>query len=84
MDNPNFIQKILFSDESRFTNLGLFNRNNLRNWAIDNPRLIRESRYQERFGFNVWLGLLEPTSHTPQIFVTSNYLPTLYPIKFII
>ncbi|KAJ8936647.1 hypothetical protein NQ318_019486 [Aromia moschata] len=45
-------------DESIFRNLGLFNRNNLRYWAIDNPRVIRESKYQERFGFNVWLGLL--------------------------
>ncbi|KAJ8948007.1 hypothetical protein NQ318_011896 [Aromia moschata] len=68
MDNPNFVRNILFSDKSRFTNLGLFNRNNLRYYAIDNPRLIRKSRYQERFGFNVWLGLLGNRIIGPIIF----------------
>ncbi|KAJ8962205.1 hypothetical protein NQ318_018174 [Aromia moschata] len=68
MDNPNFVRNILFSDESRFTNLGLFNHNNLRYWAIDNPTIIRESRYQERFGFNVWLGLLGTRIIGPIIF----------------
>lgn len=48
----------MWSDESRFTNLGLFNQNNTRYWAVENPRLIREGAFQERFGVNVWLGVI--------------------------
>lgn len=56
--NNNFNKLILFSDESRFTNLGMFNRNNLRYWATENHHLFREGGFQERFGINVWLGVL--------------------------
>lgn len=67
LDN-NFHQQILFSDESRFTNLGLFNRNNTRYWAQENPRNMRESAYQERFSFNVWLGVIGRRIIGPIIF----------------
>lgn len=49
---------ILFSDESRFTNLGMFNRNNTRYWSTENNHLFREGAFQERFGINVWLGVI--------------------------
>lgn len=67
LDN-NFHRRILFSDESRFTNLGLFNRNNTRYWAQENPRIVREGAYQERFGFNVWLGVIDTRIVGPIIF----------------
>lgn len=57
-NNNNFNRLILFSDESRFTNLGMFNRNNTRYWATENQHLFREGAFQERFGVNVWLGVL--------------------------
>lgn len=50
--------KILFSDESRFTNNGLFNRNNTRYWSRENLHLLRVGNHQERFGVNVWLGIV--------------------------
>lgn len=56
--NREFHHQILFSDESRFTNLGMFNRQNTRYWARENQRLVREGAFQERFGVNVWLGVL--------------------------
>lgn len=56
--HPLLKSQILFSDESRFTNLGMFNRNNTRYWATENHHLVREGRFQERFGINVWLGVL--------------------------
>lgn len=56
--NNNFSRMILFSDESRFTNLGMFNRNNVRYWARENEHRYREGAFQERFGVNVWLGVL--------------------------
>ncbi|KAJ8935004.1 hypothetical protein NQ318_012656 [Aromia moschata] len=48
----------LFSDESRFTNLGMFNKNNSRYWAREYPHLFRQGAFQERFGINVWMGVI--------------------------
>lgn len=80
-NNTNFPFKILWSDESRFTNNGLFNRNNFHHWASENPHLKRESRHQVRFGFNVWCGILGRRLIGPIIFdnsLTSNtYLQLL-------
>jgi len=56
--NRVFHHEILFSDESRFTNLGMFNRQNTRYWSKENQRLVREGAFQERFGVNVWLGVI--------------------------
>ncbi|KAJ8950854.1 hypothetical protein NQ318_011150 [Aromia moschata] len=58
---PNLSRFILFSDESRFTNLGMFNRNNSRYWSRENPHLFRQGAFQERFGVNVWMGSLAST-----------------------
>ncbi|KAJ8941278.1 hypothetical protein NQ318_016943 [Aromia moschata] len=55
---PNLSRFILFSDESRFTNLGMFNKNNSRYWARENPHLFRQGAFQERFGVNVWMGVI--------------------------
>ena len=55
--NPNFIYNIIWSDECKFTNCGLFNRNNEHVWATENPRINRQVRPQIRFGVNVWAGL---------------------------
>lgn len=56
--NPNFINFILFSDESRFTNNGMFNKQNTRYWATQNQHAMREGNFQERFGVNVWAGIV--------------------------
>ncbi|KAJ8937509.1 hypothetical protein NQ318_015975 [Aromia moschata] len=55
---PNLSRFILSSDESRFTNLGMFNKNNSRYWARENPHLYRQGAFQERFGVNVWMGVI--------------------------
>lgn len=53
-----FINSILFSDESRFTNNGMFNRQNTRYWAKENQHEMRQGNFQERFGVNVWAGVV--------------------------
>ena len=68
---------ILFSDESRFTNLGMFNRNNVRYWATENQHHFREGAFQERFGVNVWLGVLG-TSIVGPIFFDQPLTADLY------
>lgn len=66
--NNDFLGMILFSDESRFTNLGLFNRQNTKYWSQENQNLLREGNFQVRFGFNVWLGIIGSRIIGPIIF----------------
>lgn len=68
LDDNSFPFKILYSDESRFTNLGVFNRNNKRYWAQENLHLMEEGNFQERFGFNCWIGILGDRILGPIIF----------------
>jgi len=56
--NPNFPLNVCWSDETRFTNNGIFNKHNEHYWALENPHIIRQTRFQEKFGFNVWCGIL--------------------------
>lgn len=58
LEDNTFPYNILYTDESRFTNLGHFNRNNKRYWSQDNLHLMQEGNFQERFGFNCWVGIL--------------------------
>lgn len=57
-EDHNFVKFILFSDESRFTNNGMFNRQNTRYWAQENRHLMRQGNFQERFAVNVWAGIV--------------------------
>ncbi|KAG5888819.1 hypothetical protein JTB14_016021 [Gonioctena quinquepunctata] len=36
----------------------MLNRNNTRFWAQENPRLLSEAKFQEKCGFNVWVGII--------------------------
>ena len=67
-NNREFPYKRLSSDESRITNNGIFNRNNTRYWAMENPRLLRQGNFQERFGFNVRMGIIDTRLVGPIIF----------------
>lgn len=58
-EEPNFARKILWSDESTFTNSGMFNRKNKHYYATENPHLMMETRPQVRFSINVWCGLFD-------------------------
>lgn len=54
----NFANKILWTDECRFTNQGMFNRHNEHYWANVNPNITRPVRNQHQFSVNVWAGIL--------------------------
>lgn len=66
--NPNFLRNVIFTDECKFTNMGIFNRHNEHIWSIENPREHQERRPQIRFGVNVWVGLLDDTIIGPYIY----------------
>lgn len=52
-----FPKKIIWTDESTITNNGIFNRRNTHYWSRENPRPLKFSRHQYRFGFNMWAGI---------------------------
>ena len=58
LQNPNFSELVLFSNEAAFTRSGLFNLNNNYKWQLNNPHIVREHAYQQRYSINVWAGIL--------------------------
>lgn len=56
--NPNFINKIMFSDESTFCLNGNVNRHNIRYWSKENPQWIQEQHTQFPQKINVWAGII--------------------------
>lgn len=56
-DNNLFLNDILWSDESTFSDNGIFNRNVHYYWSDQNPRNIRVTNFQIRFSVNVWCGM---------------------------
>lgn len=67
-EDINFARKIIWTDESNFSNLGFFNRKNEHIWSIENPKQNVQVRNQNRFGFNVWIGLLDDRLLGPLIY----------------
>lgn len=58
-EDPDFPSKILWTDETLFSNSGVFNRKNKHYYVVENPLLVQEVRPQIRFSINVWCGLLD-------------------------
>ena len=56
--DPRFYMKLMWSDESNFTNRGFFNRKNTHYWAEGKQSVFAESNPQTRVSINVWCGLL--------------------------
>ncbi|KAJ8912421.1 hypothetical protein NQ315_006087 [Exocentrus adspersus] len=67
MADINYSRKIIWSDETTFTNSGIFNRKNKHYYATENPHLKQETRPQIRFHINVWCGILDDTIIGPFI-----------------
>lgn len=68
INSQNLLPLILWSDESHFNNNGISNRKNDHFWDTENPRQIRECRFQQRFSINVWLGILGDTIIGPYFY----------------
>lgn len=67
-NDNNFPRRILWTDESNFTNCGMFNRRNKHHYATENPHLVQEVRNQTRFSINVWCGLIDNQIVGPYFF----------------
>lgn len=55
---PDFLSNIVWSDETNFSNNGMYNRRNNHYWSRVNPVRVRETNSQVRFSFNVWCGIM--------------------------
>ncbi|KAJ3660913.1 hypothetical protein Zmor_005340 [Zophobas morio] len=53
-----FIDNILWTDESIFSQDGVFNQHNNHFWATENPFVVRPRAHQRRFSFNLWAGII--------------------------
>ena len=66
-DQPDFLNHVLWTDESGFTRDGVMNLQNLHIYSDENPRVTRSASFQRRFRVNVWAGILGVTLIGPFI-----------------
>lgn len=85
-DNPQFLSKILWTDEASFTNTGRVNLHNMHYWSDNNPHWMREVDNQHRWTVNVWCGIMDGMIIGPHIFegtltgeIFLNFLYTYLP-----
>lgn len=53
-----FLNFIIWSDGTNFSNNGMYNRKNHHYWSTENPLRVWESHNQVRFSFNCWCALM--------------------------
>lgn len=58
-EDANFLKKIIWTDEAKFSEEGVFNRQNLHHWSDQNPHVIRKTNVQRKFSFNVFCMILD-------------------------
>ncbi|KAL6418692.1 hypothetical protein ACFW04_011877 [Cataglyphis niger] len=56
--NKKKFSHVIFSDESLFTQEGIFNVHNMHFWSKENPRVTRLRNFQTRWKINVWAGIM--------------------------
>lgn len=56
--DPNFVKKVLFTDEAGFTRRGITNTHNEHVYAVENPHAIKVNHFQHEFKINVWAGII--------------------------
>ncbi|CAK1591656.1 unnamed protein product [Parnassius mnemosyne] len=57
-EDPHFLDKILWSDETTCKKDGYLNLHNLHSWSNENPHLMRQDKSQYQFKVNLWTGIL--------------------------
>lgn len=57
-ETPDFLDHVLWTDESTFQNTGQVNQHNFHYYSDVNPHFFRELNRQNRWSLNVWGGIL--------------------------
>lgn len=55
--DPNFVNRVIWTDEATFTRCGISNIHNEHVWAHVNPRVSRQGNFQHQWRLNVWAGI---------------------------
>ena len=63
--DPNFLSRMLVTDESCFTRNGITNYRNTHTWDDENPYTTATTHYQHTFSLIVWCGLLSENLVSP-------------------
>lgn len=58
VQNPRFLQQVLFTDEANFSRDKIRNFHNNHLWSDENPQAIMERHHQHTFSVNVWVGVV--------------------------
>ena len=58
-EEPEFLNKIIWTDEAKFNREGIFNRRNTHHWALENPYVVRPHSFQVKFSVNVFCLLMQ-------------------------
>jgi len=67
-DDPQFLKKIMWTDEAKFHNNGVVNHHNNHFWSDSNPHVFSETNSQSRWGVNVWCGIIDEFLVGPYFF----------------
>lgn len=70
-DDPSFLSKILWTDESTFSSDGRVNLHNMHYWSAENPHWMCEVQHQGRWSVNVWCGIIGGSIIGPYFFERS-------------
>jgi hypothetical protein len=54
---PNFQQCVLLTDEAKFSQEAIVNFHNNYQWADKNLHAVSQSRHQQQFSWNAWVGI---------------------------
>lgn len=87
IEQPDFSQNVLFTDEATFSNTGGINKHNCRYWATENPHWLREIPHQYQWKLNVWCGIVGERIIGPYFFentltgaIYAEFLRNILPI----
>lgn len=58
VQNPAFLQSILYTDEAGFGRNGVINCHNFHVWSDQNPHSTIQTSHQRKFSVNVWAGMI--------------------------
>lgn len=74
---PKSVSLVLTTDDAGFIRKSVFNLHNNHIWADKNPHVIRQHHFQEQFGLNVWLRIIDEFYIMPRRLNEQHYLEFL-------
>uniref|UniRef100_A0A1E1XN60 Putative transposable element n=1 Tax=Amblyomma sculptum TaxID=1581419 RepID=A0A1E1XN60_AMBSC len=67
-DDPDFLNKVIWSDEASFSRNSQVNLHNAHYWSDSNPYWVLQTQHQYQWSFSVWCGLFDGSLIGPVFF----------------